>query len=116
MQDRGWDVEVTDTGGWGIEAAIPNDQKSAYDAAFDECVQELELDNVQMTPELAEFNYDNNVRVVECLEEAGYSVPQQPAKGAFVQSLLDDPNSVPWDPYELVSADDLHSAILACPQ
>ena len=116
MQDRGWDVEVTDTGGWGIEAAIPNDQKSAYDTALAECTQQLGLDDIQMTPELAQFNYDNTVRVIECLDDAGYSTPDGPPQGSYVQALVDNPDSVPWDPYELVPADELQEAILSCPQ
>lgn len=116
LRDKGWEVEVTSSGGWGIEAEFPADQESAYTAAYEECAKETGYDKIEMTPDLASFNYDNTVRVVECLEEAGFSTPDGPTRQAYVDKVLEDPAAVPWDPYEYVPADDLTDAILACPQ
>jgi hypothetical protein len=116
LEERGWDVEVTPTGGWGIEVELPPEQSDAYRADYDECLVETGLDDIEMTPELASDVYDNNLRVLECLEGQGYSVEDPPLKDTFVTKLLENPDGDYWNPYSLVPEDEMATAAFACPQ
>lgn len=116
LRADGWDVEVTGVGGWGVEAAVPNAQAQVYREAYEACSAEVGYPDATMTDAVAQMIFDNNLRVVECLEAAGYTTPQTPARASFVGHLLEDPDYDGWYPYELVPIDDLPAAALACPQ
>lgn len=116
LEKRGWDVEVTPTGGWGIEIELPPEQSDVYRADYDECLLETGLDVIEMTPQLASDVYDNNLRVVACLEGKGYSAEDPPNKDTFVTKLLENPDGNYWDPYSLVPQNEMATAALACPQ
>jgi len=115
LEESGWDAQVTDGGGWGVEAGIPVGQEAAYQVAYEECAIELGYNDVTMTEELAAFNFDNTSRVVSCLTDLGHETPSQPSRSAYITTLMEDPNSQPWDPYELIADEDVAEAAFACP-
>lgn len=116
LRAAGWEVEVTDTGGWGVEIGLPPEQLPAYQQARDTCSADLGVDETVMTDELADYAYDNNLRVVECLHGLGYSTPQPPSREAFITALVEDDDEVLWDPYALVPVDEFGRAARSCPQ
>lgn len=116
LREQGWDVEVTSGGGWGIEVALPTEQQDAYNTAYDDCAKQTGYDELEMTPDLAAYNYDNTVRVVACLQDKGYSTPDGPTRQAYIDRVLESPDSIPWDPYELIAPADVPQAALDCPQ
>lgn len=115
LEESGWDVQVTDGGGWGVEAGIPVGQEAAYQVAYEVCAIELGYNDVTMTEDLAAFNFENTSRVVSCLTDLGYETPSAPSRSAYITTLMEDPNSQPWDPYELIAEDDVAEAVFACP-
>lgn len=116
LQAAGWNVEVTDTGGWGVEIGIPEDQAEAYRASNEACSEQVGLADLTLTPELAAYNYENNVRVSSCLEDLGWSTPTPPSRGGYISKVLEDAEAIVWDPYELVPPGDLARAATRCPQ
>lgn len=116
LTERGWDVEVTPGGGWGIEIELADEQADLYREDFDSCLEETGLDEVEMDEELANFVYDNNLRVIECLAEAGYSAEEPPDRDIFVAKIMETPDALIWDPFSLVPQGELPQAVMACPQ
>ena len=115
LTDKGWDVEVDGTGGWGIVFNTPEEQKDLAQADYQVCVAALGDDIFEVSEENAKFAYDNNIRVVECLKREGYEVNEPPAKAEFVRKYLEG-STITWSPYELISPDDEGDAVIACPQ
>ena len=115
LEERGWDVNVTPEGGWGIEVEMDEAQADVYREDFNACLEETGMGDVQMDEELANYLYDNHLRVLDCLEGAGYSVEEPPSRAGFVSTLLEDPSKAP-DPFALVPEADRSDAVFACPQ
>ncbi len=116
LGEAGWDVSVSEHGGWGVEAAIPVEQERLYDEARLKCLEDLDLLTPSVDVDFAQYSYDNNLRVHNCLIENGYSVSEVPDRNVYVQRLLEDPNKENWDPYAEIFADDLARAVFDCPQ
>ena len=116
LTDRGWEVEVTPGGGWGIEASFPPEQADVFQADYDACIAEAGLDNVEMTEVLASEIYDNNQRVTQCLDKEGFSTTPAPSRSSFIAKMVENPEGDHWNPYELVSQGEVGKAVSACPQ
>lgn len=99
-----------------MEVELPSEQASAYQSDYDDCVSSLPTDFTEVTEESAELTFDNNLRVLDCLEDAGYSTEDAPNRDSYIQQVLEDPKGVTWDPYALVPLNDRGNAITKCPQ
>lgn len=116
LTGEGWDVKVDPTGGWGVVAKVPDEQRSAYDRTYSQCIERLGLADPEVTEASASADYDNNIRVAECLADHGFSVDEPPSRASFVSKSVESPDKVIWDPYALISEDNKSAAVMACPQ
>lgn len=116
LTEKGWDVEVDGAGGWGIIWHVPVEQSELIAADDAACAAEIGTDIFDVSEENLEYAYDNNTRVVDCLEARGYDTAAPPSRESFVSKSLDDPDAIVWEPYELVPEGDMSDAVTSCPQ
>lgn len=119
MRERGWDLVVTDDG--GFDARYPSEQRNAFDADLEECMAKFGYDEspTPMTEEEATELYDLYLEAADCLDGRGYPPPEPPSRQAFVEDVIS--SGLPsWDPYmHLLDATDSYEKIRqlenACP-
>lgn len=116
MQDRGWNAEVRYSSGWSMGLEYPTAQKDLVNQAEEECSREVGTGIFEPNVKNAEYNYDNNVRVLDCLHEHGYPTTEPPTKAHYVNQVLEDRLSIAWDPYDEVPVDERRAAVMTCPQ
>ena len=117
MVEKGWDAKADGVGGWGVVYDRPPEaQRVVLEADIQVCDAAVSKLTRGTPEEEANFAYDNIARVVSCLEDLGLETPPAPDRGRFIQLMLSDHKEVIWHPYELVPADRMREAVLACPQ
>lgn len=116
MTDKGWEAEVDPQGGWGVVAGFPPEQADIYRADYVDCVDEIGLGSVEITEDVAQRTFNNNVRVTQCLISAGFTTSETPNERTFVSKTMEDPQADVWNPYELIAKDALVNAVTTCPQ
>lgn len=92
MGNLGWSVTPNDDG--GVSSAIPPGQKSAYDAARDQCAELIgTYGHAPLTEAELRTVYRAQLATRDCLLDLGYDVPEPPSEQAF----LDLEGA--WSPY-----------------
>ena len=113
MSDLGWDSS-TDADG-GVITSIPSGQRSAYEAARDQCLELIGANDrpAPSADQLAAL-YEAQLVTRECLTAQGYSLPEPPSQQVFLES------SGAWSPYTSLPSEALSEKFeeltAACPQ
>ena len=112
LRDHGWTATVDPTG--GVEVPFPPDQTDQYLADNSECSSGLGYR--KWTDADYETVYEGLEKSVACLVDAGYPTPDQtPSLQTFTEQRQ-SPSGEFWDPYGLVPADQLTTALNTCPE
>lgn len=111
MRDRGWNAEFDEETG-AIVTSVDDSQRSVYDTDTAEC-SEIAGINIEggLTAEQFPVVFDWYREIGGCLEDAGWSVPDEPTFQTF-QSTYD---SNPWIPWAEVPGNEMNEAREACP-
>lgn len=109
LAERGWDVRLEGT---AIVGNVPPEQMTAYQADDLECLEAAGIDpDAPLSAEQYELIYDWYVEIEDCLDGAGFPVPERPSREAFEETY----DSEPWIPWSAVPDLDAQRAGELCP-
>jgi hypothetical protein len=96
-------------------------QEKKYERADDACTKSTNWGAIplDMTPEQAASEFDDLVKVSQCLESRGFEIADPPSKQAFVEALVAK-NTI-WFPYDSILKNgatyaEYQKATKQCPQ
>lgn len=114
MHELGWQVEAHPDGG-GVSYEGIAEQAGAMDTAFVACQETMHYDvDDYLTPDFLTVDYDDRVRVAQCLRDEGYEVGDPPSREAFTDQSIRE-RLVLWDPLAEVPVGQLDAARASCP-
>ena len=114
LQDRGWDVTITDDN--AIAASVPSDQLTVYQRDLDECAEGLLPDKAAFTQQQWSEAYAAANETADCLAEQGYEIAERPSLQTFIE------NNGDWSVYAdlldqgIIMNSDVSTLEASCPQ
>ena len=112
--EQGWDVTVTKD---SVSYEEDDEQTSALNAAHDECLASLNLDDDpgEVTEEIIQRAYDREVASWDCLTNEGYTIEELPSYGVYKDRLMDGKDYTTWAGVHGVSEIELARLSEVCP-
>jgi hypothetical protein len=104
LTGKGWNVVLSDQGGYLTPDGIPNEQADQYDADVKSCRAKFGYDKISapnITRAQAQKLYGDLLNVATCVRGQGYTVPDPPSEQTFVDALVNYPIPI-WHPYQVV--------------
>lgn len=111
LVEDGWKVTFDESTG-AVVAEVSSAQEDTYDAALEACSERIGVSfDGELTEEQTETVYEWYKAIAVCLEEHGWSVPDQPTFPTFSDTY--DTN--PWIPWIEVPSLEMSDATKKCP-
>lgn len=115
MAELGWEVTTLPDGS-GIQFEIVADQAVAFETAMAACEAMHPISSEEyFNKEFLTLDYEDKLRVADCLNQAGYAVEGAPTEEVYVEQTLLQRLST-WDPVMELPFAEREQARAQCPQ